>query len=113
MKIVLSTLGVAAMMALPAFAQSTTMDPMTMKCSDYTAMNSDDMMKATDSVDMAMMSEGKTDAEKQAMMDKQSSMTDQQKTDAMTKSQDTMAQLQTDCTANPDMTVMDAMKAKM
>ena len=102
---------VAALLAMPAFAQDA-MAPMdkemAMKatCKDMMGMDKAGMMSASQGVDMAMMS----DDEMKAHTDMQASMSDD---DKMKASEDKMMKMEAACKAHEDMTVMDAMKASM
>ncbi len=110
----LSAAAVLALLAVPAFAQDAMMPmdkdmAMKLTCKDMTAMDKDAMMSAAEGVSMGMM----TDDEAKAQTDMMATMTDAQKTEAMTAMQDKMAKMGEACKGHDDMTVMDAMKAAM
>lgn len=117
--------GLAVASAAPVFAEAHMVDPMTMTCADFSAMDSAGMMTATQSMDMvmAMSEEEKTAAmamtaeEKTAKMAEMdtamAAMTDDEKTAATAKTETSMTKLTEACTAMPDGTVMDAAKAAM
>ncbi len=92
MKLALGTLALFSAFALPtlSFAQQT--DPAKMTCAEYSAMDKDGMMKATEAMHMAG-----PDASK--MMDK--AMTDE-----------AIKKTMTNCEGKPDMMAMDAMMMK-
>lgn len=109
----------------PAFAQTAMVDPMTMTCADYSAMDSAGMMSSTQMMDsvMAMTPEEQTAAmamtpeEKTAKMTEMetamAAMTDDEKAAAETKTTESMTKMMEACKAMPDGTVMDAAKAAM
>jgi hypothetical protein len=117
--------GIAAGLAAPALAESHMVDPMTMTCADYGAMDSAGMMKATQAMDMvmAMTDEERTaamamtDEEKTAKMAEMdtamAAMTEEEKTAATAKTEESMAKMVEACKTTPDGTVMDAAKAAM
>jgi hypothetical protein len=111
--------------AAPVLAQTAIVDPMTMTCADYGAMDSAGMMKATEAMDMMM---GMTEEEKTAAMamtaeekaakmaemdSAMAAMTEDEKTAAMAKTTESMTKMTEACKAKPDGTVMDAAKAAM
>jgi threonyl-tRNA synthetase len=75
-------------------------------------MDHDGMMKAADNAEMAMKSEGMSDADKATMQQQMDNMTETEKTDHMKVSEENVTKLQTACAGNDSMTVMDAMKAQ-
>jgi len=111
--------------AAPVFAQDTMVDPMTMTCAEYSAMDSTAMMSATSNMDMmmAMTEEERTAAmamtpeEKTAMMTESmaamDAMTDEEKATAKTAHEASMMKITEACKAMPDGTAMDAMKSSM
>jgi hypothetical protein len=103
----------AALMCLgltaPAFAESH-IDPMTLTCGDFAAMDMDGMMAATEAVEMAMMSEGMTEDEKTAMMAEMDAMTEEQMAEHAMKSEESMKMAMEHCAGMAEMTLMDAMK---
>jgi hypothetical protein len=117
--------GLVVASAASAFAESHAVDPTSMTCADYTAMDAEAMMTATMQMDtlMAMTEEERTAAmamtpeektAKMAEMDaKMAAMTDEEKTAATTAAEASMAKLTEACAATPDSTVMDAAKAAM
>lgn len=117
--------GLVMASATPMFAEAHIVDPMTMTCADYSAMEKDAMMMATQQMDtaiamtdeettaaMAMTDEEKTTkmAEMETAM---AAMTDDEKAAAATATEASMAKMVEACTAAPDGTVMDAAKAAM
>lgn len=117
--------GLAVASAAPVFAEAHMVDPMTLTCADYSAMDSAGMMTATQQMDamMAMTEEEKTAAmamtaeEKTAMMAEMdtamAAMTDDEKTAATATTEASMAKLVEACKTMPDGTVADAAKAAM
>ncbi len=110
----------ATTLAVPAFAESHTMDAATMTCADFTAMDMDGMMAATDAMDMAMMTADMTEEQKMAAMEEHDAMmaadmTDDQKAQMAMKSEESMTAISTACGKDgmADMTVMDAMNSSM
>jgi hypothetical protein len=53
MKLTLTTLALVAAAALPSLALADEMDPAKMTCAEYSAMDMDGMMKATEAMHMA------------------------------------------------------------
>ena len=53
MKLTLTTLALVAAAALPSLALADEMDPAKMTCAEYSAMDKDGMMKATEAMHMA------------------------------------------------------------
>lgn len=109
----------------PSFAQTAMVDPMTMTCKDYSAMDSAGMMSSTQMMDMmmamtpeeqtaamAMTPEQKT-AKMTEMQSKMAAMTAEEKTAATTKATESMKKMVEACKAKPDGTVMDAVKGTM
>ncbi len=92
MKLTLATLVLAGAFALPTLSFADEMDPAKMTCAEYSAMDSDGMMKATEAMHMA----GPDAAMK---MD-----------DAM--AEEAMKMTMTHCDGKPDMMAMDAMMMK-
>lgn len=92
MKRIITTLALVAAAALPSLALADEMDPAKMTCAEFSAMDKDGMMKATEAMHMAgpdaamAMDEAKTE---EAMM-----MTSEH------------------CNDKPDMMAMDAMTMK-
>ena len=122
---IIAASGLFVASAAPVFAESHMVDPMTMTCADYSAMDSDSMMTATQHMDMvmAMTDEERTaamamtDEEKTAKMTEMDSamaaMTEEQKTTAAETTGASMTKMMEACKAMPDGTVMDAAKAAM
>jgi hypothetical protein len=121
----LAASGMVAGFAAPVFAQDTPVDPMTMTCADYTAMDAAGMTSATQMLDtmMAMTPEEQTAAmamtadEKTAKMaemtTKMDAMTADEKTAATAATEASTAKMMEACKKMPDGTVMDAAKAAM
>jgi hypothetical protein len=117
--------GVIATSAAPVFAESHVIDPMAMTCAEYGAMDSEGMMAATHTMDMAMaMTEEEmtaamamTDEEKAAMQAEadaaMAAMTEEETAAAMAETETSMAAMVAACATMPDGTVMDAMKSAM
>ena len=117
--------GLVVASSLPAFSEAHMIDPMTMTCADFSAMDSTGMMTATQQMDamMAMTEEEKTAAmamtaeEKTAMMAEMdtatAAMTDDEKTAATAKTEMSMTKMMEACKAMPDGTAADAAKAAM
>lgn len=115
--------GVVAAPAAPAFAEAHMVDPMTLTCAEFTAMDADGMKMATRTVDtsmamteeqrtahMAMTDEEKTAAmaDAEAMM---SAMTEEETATADAVTETLMAAMVAGCATMPDGTVIDAMGA--
>lgn len=116
----LTAAALATAFAAPVFAESHTMDASTMTCAEFSAMDSDGMMAATDAVDMAMMTADMSDDEKMAAMEEHDAMmaadmTDDQKAEMAMKSEESMTAITEACGKDgmADMTVMDAMHDSM
>ncbi len=114
----LAAAALATTFAAQAFAAAHEMDPMSMTCADFSAMDSEGMMAATDSVDMAMMTADMTEDEKMAAMEEHDAMmaddmSDEDKAAMEMKSEESMTMIMDACGGDgmADMTVMDAMKA--
>jgi hypothetical protein len=117
--------GIAASFAAPVFAESHVVDPMTMTCADFSAMDSAGMMAATHQIDTAMTMTEEEMAAEMAMTDEEkaakqvemetamAAMTEDEKTAATAATEASMAKMVEACTAAPDGTVMDAAKAAM
>ena len=117
--------GIAASSAAPAFAEAHIMDPMTMTCAEFSAMDETGMMAATHTMDMAMAMTDEemtaamamTDEEKAAMQAEAdaatAAMTEEETAAAMAETETSMAAMMTACGTMPDGTVMDAMKSSM
>lgn len=117
--------GLVVASTLPAFSEAHMVDPMTLTCADYSAMDSTAMMTATQQMDamMAMTDEEKTAAmamtaeEKTARMAEMdtamAAMTDEEKIAATATTEASMAKLAEACKTMPDGTVADAAKAAM
>lgn len=92
MKLALGTLALVSAFALPtlSFAQQT--DPAKMTCAEYSAMDKDGMMKATEAMRMAGPDAGK-------MMD-------------TAMAEESVKKTMANCAAKPDMKAMDAMMMK-
>lgn len=117
--------GLVVASTLPAFSEAHMIDPMTMTCADFSAMDGTGMMTATQQMDamMAMTEEEKTAAmamtaeEKTAMMAEMdtamAAMTDDEKTAATAKTEASMTKMMEACKTMPDGTVADAAKAAM
>ena len=117
--------GVAVTSAAPVFAESHAMDPATMTCAEFSAMDSDGMMAATHTMDMAMAMTDEemtaamamTDEEKAAMQAEAdaatAAMTEEETAAAMAETETSMAAMVAACATTPDGTVMDAMKSAM
>lgn len=111
--------------AVPVFAQDTMVDPMTMTCAEFNAMDSTAMMSATSGMDMvmAMTEEERTAAmamtaeEKSTRMTEAAAameaMTDEEKATSKSATEASMAKMTEACKAMPDGTAMDAMKSSM
>jgi hypothetical protein len=111
--------------AAPVLAQDTSVDPMTMTCADYTAMDAAGMTSATQMLDtmmamtpeeqtaaMAMTAEEKT-AKMAEMTTAMDAMTADEKTAATAATEASMAKMIEACNKMPDGTVMDAAKGAM
>lgn len=117
--------GIAAAPAAPAFAEAHMIDPTTMTCAEFSAMDSAGMMTATHTMDraMAMTPEemtaamGMTDEEKTAAQVENdaamSAMTEDEKAAAAVETEASMAAMVAACATMPDGTVMDAMHGAM
>lgn len=117
--------GCAVAFGAPVLAEAHIVDPTTMTCADYSAMDTAGMTGATQAMDMmmAMTPEEQTAAmamtaeEKAAKMTEMetamAAMTDDEKTAATTKTTESMTKMMEACKAMPDGTVMDAAKAAM
>ncbi|WP_309663917.1 hypothetical protein [Tabrizicola sp.] len=92
MKKTLSTLAVLAAIALPSLSFADEMDPAKMTCAEFTAMDAEGMMKATDAMHMA----GPDAAMKMDDM----------------MAEEAMKMTMTHCEGKPDMMAMDAMMMK-
>jgi hypothetical protein len=128
MNTLFKTLAVSGMVigfAAPVLAQDTPVDPMTMTCSDYSAMDAAGMVTATQMLDtmmamtpeeqtaaMAMTAEEKT-AKMAEMETAMAAMTADEKTAATAATEASMAKMVEACTKMPDGTVMDAAKGAM
>jgi hypothetical protein len=121
----LAACGLVVASAGPMFAESHIVDPMTMSCADYSAMESDAMMMATHQMDTAMAMTDEEMTAAMAMTDEEkatktaemdaamAAMTDDEKAAAATATEASMAKMMEACKAMPDGTVMDAAKAAM
>jgi predicted patatin/cPLA2 family phospholipase len=122
---IITIAGVTFASAAPVFAEAHMVDPVTLTCAEFSAMDSTSMMTATHSVDMAMaMTEEEmtaamamTDEEKTAMQAENdaamAAMTEDETAAATAATETSMANIVTACSAMPDGTVMDAVKAGM
>ncbi len=122
---IFAAVGVFTASVAPTFAQTAAVDPMTMTCADYSAMDSAGMMSSTQAMDMmmAMTPEEQTAAmamtaeEKAAKMTEMetsmAAMSDDEKAAATAKTTESMTKMMEACKAMPDGTVMDAAKAAM
>ena len=117
--------GLAVGYAAPVFAEAHIVDPMTMTCAEFSAMDSTGMMAATHTMDMTMAMTDEemtaamamTDEEKAAMQAEadaaMAAMTEEETAAATAETETSMAAMLAACTTMPDGTVMDAMKSSM
>lgn len=115
--------GLVIASTLPAFSEAHMIDPMTLTCADFSAMDKTGMMTTTQQMDamMAMTEEEKTAAmamtaeEKTAKMAEMdtamAAMTDEEKTAATAASETSMTKMMDACKTMPEGTVADAAKA--
>lgn len=117
--------GIVASSAAPVFAEAHVVDPATMTCAEFSAMDGEGMMAATHTMDMAMAMTDEemtaamamSDEEKAAMQAEAdaatAAMTEEETTAAMAETETSMAAMVAACATAPDGTVMDAMKSAM
>jgi hypothetical protein len=122
---IITIAGVTFASAALAFAQADMVDPVILTGAEFSTRDSTDMMTATHSIDMAMaMTEeemkaamGMTDDETTAMQAENdatmAAMTDDETATPTRATETSMANIVTVCSAMPDATVMDAVKAGM